>query len=69
MRLVLKSKLGRLQFRAEFFNSLNHPNFGEPNGLGFISQDSIIPDTPRQGEVRSLRLRMRTIQFGLKLYF
>jgi hypothetical protein len=60
---------GRLQFRAEFFNALNHPNFGEPNGLGFVSNDSIVPDAARQGEVRSLRLPMRIIQFGMKLYF
>ncbi len=60
---------GRLQFRAEFFNSLNTPQFGEPAGISFASLDSIIPDGPRMADIRSLRLPMRVIQFGLKLYF
>jgi len=33
------------------------------------SNDSVIPDTPRMGEIRTLRLPMRVLQFGLKLYF
>ena len=59
----------RLQFRAEAFNALNTPQFGVPNGLSFATNDSIIPDGPRVGEVRSLRQPMRIFQFGLKLYF
>jgi hypothetical protein len=60
---------GRLQFRAEFFNLFNTPQFGQPNNIGWAGPDSVIPDVPRMGEVRSLRLPMRIIQFGLKLYF
>ena len=60
---------GRLQFRAEAFNIFNTPQLGQPNGLGWVSSDSIIPDAPRVGEVRSLRQPMRIIQLGLKLYF
>ena len=58
-----------LQFRAEFFNALNTPYFGAPNNLGFASVNSIVPDAPRVGEIRSLRSNMRIIQFALKLYF
>jgi hypothetical protein len=59
----------RLQFRAEFFNIFNTPQFGQPQGISFASLDSVVPDGPRNAEVRSLRLPMRVIQFGLKLYF
>ena len=60
---------GRLQFRAEGFNAFNTPQFGRPNNLGWVSLDSIVPDAPRVGEIRSLRQSMRIFQFGLKLYF
>jgi hypothetical protein len=65
---VIRERL-RLQFRAELFNALNTPFFGQPNNLGFVSPTSVVPDGPRVGEVRSLRSPMRIIQFGLKLNF
>lgn len=65
---IIKEKT-RLQFRAEAFNAFNTPQFGRPNGLGWASPDSIIPDSPRVGEIRSLRQPMRIYQMGLKLYF
>ena len=60
---------GRFQFRAEFFNTFNTPQFGQPNGIGWATLDSVVPDNPRMGEIRSLRLPMRIIQFGAKVYF
>ena len=59
----------RLQFRAESFNTFNTPQFGVPNNIGWASNDSIVPDAPRMGEIRTLRLPMRVVQFGMKLYF
>ena len=49
----------RLQFRAEFFNALNHTNFGLP-------QNSI--DSPAFGTITSA-LPAREIQFGARLEF
>ncbi len=67
------SEQKRLQFRSEFFNGLNHPNFGNPTGLSYASNNSVIPDGVsggvRVGEIRSLNTPMRIIQFALKLYF
>ena len=68
-RITPLGESGRLQFRAEFFNISNTPQFGEPSGIGFATLDSVIPDAPRMAESRSLRLPMRVVQFGMKLYF
>lgn len=52
----------RLEFRAEFFNMLNHPNFAQP--------DNYIDDGPGSaGVITSLAIPMRQIQFGLKYRF
>jgi hypothetical protein len=59
----------RLQFRSEFFNFTNTPYFGAPNGISFQNINSLVPDGPRNGEIRSLRTPMRIIQFSLKLSF
>jgi hypothetical protein len=59
----------KLQFRAELFNATNTPYFSEPNGVTFNALDSVTPDGPRDGEIRTLRAPMRIIQFGLKVLF
>ena len=58
-----------IQFRTEFVNAFNTPYFGDPNGIGFATNDSIIPNGTRMGEVRTLRNPMRVIQFALKFSF
>lgn len=54
-----------LQFRAEFFNVLNHVNFGTPNATVF-SGTAI---SPTAGIITSTATTSRQIQFGLKLMF
>ena len=50
----------RLQFRAEFFNILNHPVFNSPGGN---------IDQGPGGQVSSTLNSNRIIEFALKFYF
>jgi hypothetical protein len=54
-----------LQFRAEFFNLLNHPNFGTPNATVFSGTSF----SPSAGLITTQATTPRQIQFGLKLVF
>jgi hypothetical protein len=54
-----------LQFRAEFFNVLNHPNLGTPNATVF-SSGAI---NASAGLITTLATTPRQIQFGMKLIF
>ncbi len=61
-----------MQFRAEFFNVLNHPNFNAPgfggNGVQAIGNSTNYTN-PNFGQVGSTRSQSRQIQFALKLYY
>jgi hypothetical protein len=64
-----------LQFRAEFFNILNHPTFNAPNfggnGVNPVSNSGIFTSS-NFGEIGSTRFAPydpRQIQFALKLYY
>jgi hypothetical protein len=50
----------RLQFRSEFFNAFNHPNFAPPTAL---------LESPNYGKVFGTSIPARQIQFALKLYW
>jgi hypothetical protein len=58
------SESTRLQFRAEFFNLTNHPNFSRPSNTNF--------DDPNFGQITATRDNPndpREIQFALKFYW
>jgi hypothetical protein len=63
------------QFRADFFNILNHPNFNSPNfgGNGVVavsnSGNYLNGNFGEIGSTRDDPLDPRQIQFALKLYF
>ncbi len=65
----------RMEFRSEFFNILNHPNFNQPNfgGNGVVAIGGSGNFTNATfGEIGSTRdnpLDPRELQFALKLYF
>ncbi len=56
-----------LQFRAEFFNVLNHTNFLTPNEVVYSSATSGI--SPTAGLVTATSTTSRQIQFGAKVSF
>jgi len=56
----------RIQFRAEFFNLTNHPNFRIPNSGLFNSNGT---RNVNAGRIDSTRTPERQIQFGLKYVF
>ncbi len=56
----------KLQFRAEFFNVLNHTNFATPNAIVYSSATQV---SPTAGVITATSTASRQIQFGLKLLF
>jgi len=67
----------RLQFRAEFFNVLNHTNLGLPNEVvystgptqGTLTNQNTAPALGSPGNITSTANTSRQIQLGLKLLF
>jgi len=60
----LSERVG-LQFRAEFFNVLNHTNLGVPNPIVFTGTAV----SPSAGLITSTATTSRQVQFGLKVTY
>jgi hypothetical protein len=56
----------RLQFRAEFFNILNHANFNTPNPVVYTAATT---QSPTAGVITATSTTSRQIQFGAKILF
>lgn len=70
-RVTKISEAFDIQFRAEFFNVLNHTNFAPPPGLGvftLLPGGGVAPN-PTFGQLTSTATPSRQIQFGLKILF
>lgn len=56
---------GKLEFRAELFNLLNHPNLGMPNNTIFNGTNRIAA----AGLITNTATKSRQIQLALRLLF
>ncbi|HEU0122445.1 MAG TPA: TonB-dependent receptor [Bryobacteraceae bacterium] len=56
----------RIQFRSEFFNVLNHPNFAAPGSRVVYNNSGLVGSA---GLITATTTTSRQIQFGLKLSF
>ena len=62
---IVVTERARFQFRAEFFNLLNHTNFGNPNTTAFSGGAA----SASAGLITTTATTARQIQFSLKLMF
>jgi len=64
-----------MQFRAEYFNILNHPNFTTPNEVVYSTGPTPAKPTtaavvsPTAGVLTATSTSSRQLQFGLKILF
>lgn len=77
-KLPFLGEAGNLQFRAEFFNILNHTNLNLPDNSTYVSGPSFIAEgivsgtispSPTSGQILSTATPSREIQFALRIEF
>lgn len=67
-KLGLLGEAGNIQFRAEFFNILNHPSFANPSGIIFTDPSGAV-SSATAGVIQNTANIHRQIQFGLRIDF
>jgi len=56
-----------MQFRAEFYNLFNHPQFSNPGAAG--NSNNTLADVSSNNRITDTSVGPRVIQLGLKLVF
>ena len=56
-----------VQFRAEFYNLFNHPQFSNPGGSG--NANNVLADVNANNKITDTSVGPRIIQLGLKVIF
>jgi hypothetical protein len=59
----------KVQFRADFYNAFNHPQFSDPGGSSFATIGFENIASPSSILITHTRVNPRLIQFGLHLFF
>jgi len=67
--LPFLGETGALQFRAEFFNILNHPSFGLPQRVVYTGASDVEPARSTAGQITSTFSEAREVQLALKIIF
>lgn len=59
----------RMQFRADFYNAFNHPQFADPGGSSFATTGFVNVASPSASNITVTNVNPRLIQFGLHFFF
>jgi len=58
-----------MQFRTDFYNAFNHPQFADPGGSSFATTGFVNIATPTASEITVTNVNPRLIQFGVHFIF
>jgi len=58
-----------MQFRTDFYNAFNHPQFADPGGSSFATTGFVNIASPSASNITVTNVNPRLIQFGLRFMF